>query len=78
MESKGLISTSKQIPAGALVYFNSSDPAGHIAIYAGNGQAFSNDYVRPGCIDLTPMSRMGGNGKYLGWSPPVFPLGAPL
>ncbi|MBC7630551.1 endonuclease/exonuclease/phosphatase family protein [Aeromicrobium sp.] len=78
MESKGLISTSKEIPAGALVYFSSSDPAGHIAIYAGNGQAFSNDYVRPGCIDLTPMSRMGAGGRYLGWSPPVFPLGAPL
>jgi endonuclease/exonuclease/phosphatase family metal-dependent hydrolase len=78
MESKGLISKNKKIPAGALVYFNSSDPAGHIAIYAGNGQAFSNDYVRPGCIDLTPMSSMGSNGRYLGWSPPVFPLAAPL
>ncbi|QGG39914.1 endonuclease/exonuclease/phosphatase family protein [Aeromicrobium yanjiei] len=78
MQSKGLISTDKKIPAGALVYFNSSDPAGHIAVYAGNGKAFSNDYIRPGCIDLTPMSSMGGNGRYLGWSPPVFPLGAPL
>ena len=78
MKSKGLISTDKNIPAGALVYFNSSDPAGHIAIYAGNGKAFSNDYVRPGCIDLTPMTQMGRNGQYLGWSPPVFPLGAPL
>jgi len=78
MKSKGLISTDKNIPAGALVYFNSSDPAGHIAVYAGDGKAFSNDYVRPGCIDLTPMTSMGGNGQYLGWSPPVFPLGAPL
>ena len=78
MKDKGLLHTDKNIPAGALVYFDSSDPAGHIALYAGNGKAFSNDYIRPGCIDLTPMSRMGGNGRYLGWSPPVFPLGAPL
>ena len=78
MKSKGLISTSKDIPAGALVYFNSSDPAGHVAIYAGNGQAFSNDYIRPGCIDLTPMTQLGGGGQFLGWSPPDFPLGAPL
>lgn len=78
MKSKGLISTSKEIPAGALVYFDSSDPADHVAIAAGSGKAFSNDYVRPGCIDLTPMSSMGAGGRFLGWSPPVFPLGSPL
>lgn len=78
MLSKGLISTSKNIPAGALVFFNSSDPAGHVAIYAGNGQAFSNDYIRPGCIDLTPMTQLGAGGQFLGWSPPVFPLGVRL
>lgn len=78
MRSKGLLHTDKNIPAGALVYFNSSNPAGHVAIYAGGGKAFSNDYMRPGCIDLTPMTRMGAGGQYLGWSPPVFPLGAPL
>ena len=78
MKSKGLISTSKDIPAGALVFFNSSDPAGHVAIYAGNGQAFSNDYIRPGCIDLTPMTQLGDGGQFLGWSPPDFPLAAPL
>ena len=78
MKSKGLISTSKDIPAGALVFFNSSDPAGHVAIYAGNGQAFSNDYIRPGCIDLTPMTQLGAGGQFLGWSPPDFPLGARL
>jgi len=78
MQSRGLVNTSKQIPAGALVYFDSSDPADHVAIYAGNGKAFSNDYVRPGCIDLTPMSSLSAGGRFLGWSPPVFPLGAPL
>ena len=78
MKSKGLIHTDKAPPAGALVFFNSSDPAGHVAISAGEGKAFSNDYVRSGCIDLTPMAQIGGGGRYLGWSAPVFPLGAPL
>ena len=78
LKAKGLVSTGKNIPAGALVFFNSSDPAGHVAIYAGDGKAFSNDYIRPGCIDLTPMTQLGSGGRFLGWSPPVFPLGAPL
>ncbi|MDQ3157302.1 MAG: C40 family peptidase [Actinomycetota bacterium] len=78
LASKGLVRKDKHIPAGALVFFNSSDPAGHVAIYAGGGKAFSNDYIKSGCISLTPMTMMGGNGRYLGWSPPVFPLGAPL
>lgn len=73
MNRRGLISTDKEIPAGALVFFRSSDPAGHVALYAGDGMAYSNDYVRSGCIDLTPMSQMGSGGKYLGWSPPAFP-----
>ena len=78
MKSEGLLHTGRDIPAGALVFFNSSNPAGHVAIYAGGGKAFSNDFIRPGCIDLTPMTRLGAGGQYLGWSPPVFPLGAPL
>lgn len=73
MKARGLISTNKKIPAGALVFFSSSSAAGHVALYAGNGMAFSNDYIRSGCIDLTPMDRMGSGGRYLGWSPPAFP-----
>jgi endonuclease/exonuclease/phosphatase family metal-dependent hydrolase len=73
MKSKGLINTSKEIPAGALVFFTASSDAGHVALYNGGGKAWSNDYVRSGCIDLTPMSQMGAGGRYLGWSPPAFP-----
>lgn len=72
MKSRGLIHHTKKIPAGSLVFFDSSDPADHVALAAGNGEAFSNDYIRSGCIDLTPMSKFGGAGKYLGWSPPAF------
>ncbi|WP_166367535.1 NlpC/P60 family protein [Aeromicrobium camelliae] len=75
LAAQGLVSKSDDIPAGALVFFDSSDPAGHVALYAGNGQAFSNDYVRSGCIDLTPMDQMGSGGRYLGWAPPVFTKG---
>lgn len=73
MQARGLINTSKEIPAGALVFFTSSSSAGHVALYNGGGKAWSNDYVRSGCIDLTPMSQMGAGGRYLGWSPPAFP-----
>ncbi len=73
MKRQGLISTDKNIPAGALVFFDSSGAAGHVALYAGDGLAYSNDYIRSGCIDLTPMSQLGSNGGYLGWSPPAFP-----
>ena len=78
LKSKGLIHDSANIPPGALVFFTSSDPAGHVAVYAGNGKVYSNDYVRSGCIDLTDMSTITRGGRYLGWAPPVFPAGGPL
>lgn len=79
LKARGLINTNQtDIPAGALVFFTTGRPAGHVAIYVGDGKAFSNGYVRGSCIDLTPMSTMSAGGRYLGWSPPVFPNGAPL
>lgn len=78
LKRKGLVKTTRDIPAGALVFFTTGNPAGHVAIYAGNGKAYSNDYVRQGCIDLTPMSTMSRGGRFLGWSPPVFPNGSRL
>jgi hypothetical protein len=78
LNARGLVHTDHTPPAGALVFFDSSDPAGHVALYAGDGKAFSNDYIRTGCIDLTPVSRLASGGRYLGWAPPVFPNGGPL
>lgn len=78
LNARGLVHTDHKPPAGALLFFNSSDPAGHVAIYAGDGKAFSNDFIRAGCIDLTPVSKMAAGGRYLGWSPPIFPNGGPL
>ncbi len=78
LNERGLVHTDHKPPAGALLFFNSSDPAGHVAIYAGDGKAFSNDFIRAGCIDLTPVSKMAAGGRYLGWSPPIFPNGGPL
>jgi len=65
-------------PPGALVFFTSSQPEGHVAVYAGGGKAWSNDYVRNGCIDLTPMNQIAAGGKYLGWGYPSFPKGSRL
>lgn len=79
LKARGLVHTSQtDIPAGALVFFTTGQPEGHVAVYAGDGMAYSNDYLRRGCIDLTPMATMGSGGRYLGWAPPVFPYGAPL
>ena len=60
------------------MFFTTGKPEGHVAIYAGGAEAFSNDYLRRGCINLTPMSTMDGGGRYLGWAPPVFPNGASM
>lgn len=80
LKALGKVSTSRDIPPGALVFFTSSSPAGHVALYAGNSQAWSNDFIASGCIDLTPMSRMAGadGSKFLGWSAPIFPDAWPL
>lgn len=79
LKSRGLIHASADnIPAGALVFFTTGQSAGHVAVYAGGGKAYSNDYMRSGCIDLTPMSVMAGANNFLGWAPPVFPNAAPL
>jgi len=77
LKGRGLVHTSDKIPTGALVFFTTGKPEGHVAIYAGGAAAFSNDYLRRGCINLTPMSTMDGGGRYLGWAPPVFPNGVP-
>ena len=41
LKRAGKVHTSGDIPAGALVFFTSSSPAGHVAVYAGNGKAYA-------------------------------------
>lgn len=63
------------IPDGALLFYDTGKRAGHVALYAGNGNVYSNDICHNGQICLTPFNNLT-NGKwrlkYLGWTPPYF------
>jgi hypothetical protein len=62
---------------GALLYWDTGQRAGHIAVYLGGGMIASNDIVTSGQIDVVPADdiekRWGA--RYVGWTPPYFPLG---
>ncbi len=63
-------------PAGALLFYDNGDTAGHVALHLGNGQAATNDIATPGRIDIVPLNDLT-HGRwhltYLGWTPPHFP-----
>lgn len=62
---------------GALLFWESSSPAGHVAIYVGNGNVASNDILENGQISVVPASliEQKWGAKYVGWAPPYFPTG---
>ncbi|MGW5851964.1 peptidase M23 [Streptomyces sp. NPDC055254] len=64
-------------PPGALMYWDTGQRAGHVAVYLGDGKIASNDIVRPGYIDVVPASDIETvwGATYLGWAPPYFPKG---
>ncbi|MFJ3673669.1 NlpC/P60 family protein [Streptomyces sp. NPDC090106] len=64
-------------PPGALMYWDTGQRAGHVAIYLGDGQIASNDIVNPGYIDVVPATDIETKwgATYLGWAPPYFPKG---
>ncbi|MEJ7755173.1 MAG: hypothetical protein WKF83_01520 [Nocardioidaceae bacterium] len=64
---------SSSPPVGALVFWQ-TDSSGHVALYAGDGKAYSNDFVENGCIDLTDMDAISVSATYLGWAEPAFPV----
>lgn len=64
-------------PPGALLYWDTGQRAGHVALYLGDGQVASNDILRAGYIDIVDaadIERVWG-AEYLGWAPPYFPQG---
>ncbi|MFJ9427857.1 peptidase M23 [Streptomyces sp. NPDC101249] len=64
-------------PPGALMYWDTGQRAGHVAVYLGGGKIASNDIVRPRYIDVvdaTDIETKWG-ATYLGWAPPYFPKG---
>ncbi|MFE2857379.1 peptidase M23 [Streptomyces lavendulae] len=69
---------ARDIPPGALMYWETGSPAGHVALYMGDGMVASNDIRTPGRIDIVPAAEFetSWTAKYLGWAPPYFPKGS--
>ncbi|MFF4392934.1 NlpC/P60 family protein [Streptomyces sp. NPDC001552] len=64
-------------PPGALMFWDTGQRAGHVAVYLGNGEIASNDIKRPGYIDVVPATEIETKwgATYLGWAPPYYPNG---
>ena len=71
--SQGRINTDMNPNVGSVVYWNTG-PAGHAALYAGNGMVYSTDISGKGRIGLVPIGTIGSKwgAPYLGWSDPYF------
>ncbi|MEU2395092.1 peptidase M23 [Streptomyces sp. NPDC007369] len=62
-------------PPGALMFWDTGQRAGHVAVYLGNGEIASNDIRRPGYIDVVPATEIETKwgATYVGWAPPYYP-----
>ncbi|GAA3096971.1 hypothetical protein JOF29_006045 [Kribbella aluminosa] len=67
-------------PIGALMFWSTQGPYGHVAVYVGNGQIVSNDIGDrvPGqggvyLVGVESIERQWG-ATYLGWAPPIYPI----
>lgn len=69
-------SSATGIPTGALLFYSTGSPFGHVALYAGSAEVYSTDIMRLGHVDKVSQNELT-NGKwrlhYLGWTPPYFP-----
>ncbi|MFE4497111.1 peptidase M23 [Streptomyces niveus] len=65
-------------PPGALMYWDTGQRAGHVAVYLGDGKIASNDIRRPKYIDVVPATEIETKwgATYVGWAPPYFPKGS--
>ncbi|NUR93959.1 MAG: hypothetical protein HOV67_01735 [Kribbellaceae bacterium] len=66
-------------PVGALLFWSTDGPYGHVAVYVGNGRIVSNDIGDrvPGqggvyLVDVGAIEQRWG-ATYLGWAPPIYP-----
>jgi hypothetical protein len=64
-------------PAGALVFWSTAGPDGHVALSAGGGMVVSNDIAGTGTVAAVPLTDITTrwHAAYLGWTPPLFPHG---
>lgn len=62
-------------PVGSLLFWKTSGPAGHVAVYVGSGMIATTDMPIVGKIGIVPAEapEPQWGGTYVGWSPPYFP-----
>lgn len=69
-------------PRGALVFWRSGNPAGHVALSLGNGIVVSTDYnaqthrYQAGMLSAGPITDIDRWGERLGWRAPNFRVGS--
>ena len=61
---------SKDIPVGAQMFWETSNPAGHIAVYVGNGKVVTN--VPGGALEIMDWHKINEWGPYQGWANPYY------
>jgi hypothetical protein len=59
-------------PRGALVFWRTGNPAGHIALSLGHGMVLSTDYPHAGTVGVAPLTALDRWGPRLGWAAPFF------
>jgi hypothetical protein len=67
-------------PIGALLFWSTGGPYGHVAVYVGNNRIVSNDISdhAPGIggvylVEVASIEARWG-AEYLGWAPPIYPV----
>ena len=58
------------IPLGAQMFWQTSHPAGHIAVYVGDGKVVTN--VPGGALQIMDWREINEWGPYLGWANPYY------
>ncbi len=61
---------SKDIPVGAQMFWRTDHPAGHIAVYVGDGKVVTN--VPGGAVKIMDWREINEWGPYLGWANPYY------
>lgn len=61
---------NRRPPVGAQMFWRTSNPAGHIATYVGNGKAVTN--MPGGRVKKINWKKMNSWGRYLGWAEPYY------
>ncbi|MGQ0630903.1 MAG: lytic transglycosylase domain-containing protein [Sporichthyaceae bacterium] len=68
----------RNAPVGALLFWDTGQRSGHVALALGDGYVATNDIYRAGAISVVHASeieRIWG-ARYLGWAAPYFPEGS--